>query len=153
MSHLIIHNAGAVKSHQKFTAAGITLLFWGALLYMWQPLISAVAWAFHIKLFYEHMIVLGGYNAFLQLAAFYVITAGSLMLSLFTWAKVNQFRFSGKDKRNEITQVSDANMANWFDVPVQHLVDWKQAKRVQIQLNDAGDIVEVRDNPQSSGLI
>ena len=62
---LIIDRPEWVSKGQRLSALGVTLFFWFALIYLWQPAISLLAWSFNIKLFYSHMVVLGGYETFL----------------------------------------------------------------------------------------
>ena len=146
MKNLIIDNSGSLNSSQKLTTASITLVFWGALFYMWQPLFSAIAWAFNIKLFYDHMIVLGGYAAFFSLTSIYVAVAGTMMMALYVWAKINQFRFRGKDKRKQMPEVSATKMASAFFVDEEELASWQDAKNVVIHLDDDGRITSVENN-------
>jgi len=96
---LIIDRADLVPPGQKATAWGITLLFWGALLYLWQPLLSLIAWGLNIHLFYNHMILLGGYRTFLDLLAMYLSVIAVLGGGLILWARINQWRFRGKERR------------------------------------------------------
>jgi biofilm PGA synthesis protein PgaD len=99
---LIIDRADLVPPGQKATALGITLLFWGALLYLWQPLVSVIAWGLNIHLFYNHMILLGGYRTFLDLLMKYLAVIAVLGGGLILWARINQWRFRGKERRTGI---------------------------------------------------
>lgn len=99
---LIIDRPDLVPPSQKLTAWGITLFFWGALLYLWQPLLSIVAWGLNIQLFYNHMILLGGYRTFFDLLVKYLITIAILGGGLIGWARINQWRFRGKERRTGI---------------------------------------------------
>lgn len=99
---LIIDRPDLVPPGQKLTAWGITLFFWGALLYLWQPLLSLLAWGLNIQLFYNHMILLGGYRTFFDLLVKYLITITILGGGLIVWARINQWRFRGKERRTGI---------------------------------------------------
>ena len=110
---LIIDRADLVAPGQKVTALGITLLFWGALLYLWQPLVSVIAWGLNIHLFYNHMILLGGYRTFLDLLARYLVVIAILGGGLILWARINQWRFRGKERR---TGIDATDMAALWEV-------------------------------------
>lgn len=99
---LIIDRPDLVPPGQKLTAWGITLFFWGALLYLWQPLLSLLAWGLNIQLFYNHMILLGGYRTFLNLLVSYLIIIAILGGGLILWARINQWRFRGNERRTDI---------------------------------------------------
>jgi biofilm PGA synthesis protein PgaD len=96
---LIIDRPDLVPSGQKLTAWSITLFFWGALLYLWQPLLSLIAWGLNINLFYNHMILLGGYRTFLHLLTFYLIVIALMGGGLILWARINLWRFRGRERR------------------------------------------------------
>lgn len=96
---LIIDRPDLVPPGQKLTAMGITLLFWAALLYLWQPLLSLIAWGLNLQLFYNHMILLDGYRIFLRLLSFYLVVIVCLGGGLILWARINQWRFRGKERR------------------------------------------------------
>ncbi len=96
---LIIDRPDLVRPGQKLTAMGITLFFWGLLFYLWQPLLSLIAWGLNIHLFYNHMILLGGHRVFLRLLTFYLSVIACLGGGLILWARINQWRFRGKERR------------------------------------------------------
>lgn len=111
---LIINRPDWVSKRQKFTAWGITLFFWAALLYLWQPLLSILAWGLNIRLFYNHMILLGGYRTFLDLLTMYLCIIAVLAGGLILWARINQWRFRGKERRKDIGNTDMASLSNNF---------------------------------------
>lgn len=113
---LIIDRPDLVPSGQKLTAWSITLLFWGALLYLWQPLLSIVAWSLNIGLFYNHMILLGGYRTFLDLLTMYLAIIALLGGGLILWARINQWRFRGRERRTGIGATDMASLCSSFGV-------------------------------------
>ncbi len=141
---LIINRADWVLRHQKYTAAGITLFFWAALLYMWQPALSLIAWALNLNFFYEHMVVLGGYRTFLDLLAFYGVVIGLLAGSLIIWAKINQWRFSGLDRRSGIESTAREDICETFLVEPESLGQWLGSRRFLIDVNEDSEVVEVQ---------
>ena len=113
---LIINEPRLVPSGQKLTAWGITLFFWAALLYLWQPLLSLIAWGLNINLFYNHMILLGGYKTFVHLLLFYVLVISVLSGGLILWARINQWRFRGRERRHGIDATDLLGMCIDFGV-------------------------------------
>lgn len=135
---LIIDRPDWVRPGEKLTALGVTLLFWGALLYLWQPLLSLLAWGLNVHLFYNHMIVMGGYQAFLNLLLFYGIVIGVLGGGLILWARINQWRFRGKNRRNGKFFTDDTQMCQEFAVDETVLQDLRGARRLTIKLTPEG---------------
>lgn len=140
---LIIDRPDWVRPGEKLTALGITLLFWGALLYLWQPLLSLLAWGLNIHLFYNHMIVMGGYHAFLNLLVFYAAVIGILGGGLILWARVNQYRFRGKNRRTGIYVTDEAKLCEGLGVSSERLAQLRASGRLTILLDEAGRIERV----------
>lgn len=133
---LIIEEPDSLRLPHKITAVTLTLLFWGILLYLWQPLISMVAWALNIKLFYNHMIVLGGYHNFLALVIDYLIVISIMGGVLIVWARVNLWRFRGKDRRKRPDDASPEELAQFFNVSAEQLQQWQTMNSLEVSLND-----------------
>ncbi len=133
---LIIDDRDELKMPHRLTAWGITLLFWGVMLYLWQPLISMLAWAFQIKLFYKHMVVLGGYEDFLALILAYAVVIICMGAVLLLWARINQWRFRGREKRQRMADVTAAQVAAHFGVEKAQLKQWQQSKCLRVTLDE-----------------
>ena len=140
---LIIDKPEKVKLHQKFTALGITLFFWFCLVWLWQPLISLLAWAFNIKLFYDHMIVLGGYRSVLVVAFFYTVTIVTLGGGLILWGRINQHRFRGKSKRSGGKPLTIENLSEHYEVSSEDIKKWREVKQMVVETNDRGFVSNI----------
>lgn len=138
INDLVIDKPEKVKFHQRFTAVGITLFFWFCLIWLWQPLISLLAWAFNIKLFYGHMIVLGGYHSVLMVAFFYSITIVTLGGGLILWGRINQYRFRGKSKRSSKRVVSIDELSSYYQVSSENIKKWREEKQMVVEVDDKG---------------
>ena len=139
-SSLIIDNRMALKTHHKVTSVGITLIFWAVIFYLWQPLISMVAWAFGFKVFYEHMIILGGFEGFVEMLARYALIISLLGGGLLLWAIVNKKRFKNKIRRASGIKVDSESISNFFKVDTYDRVDWVNAKNLNISISDDSEI-------------
>ena len=139
-NQFIINDSYGLKPGQKFTAIGITLLFWALLLYLWQPLISLLAWWLNIKLFYNHMIVLGGYQAFLEVALFYLTVIFILGGGLIFWARVNLWRFRGKKMRNFSGVIDDEQIRKFIGINEQQLNKLQSSRNIKLLLSESGEI-------------
>ncbi|MGK0442663.1 MAG: biofilm PGA synthesis protein PgaD [Pseudohongiellaceae bacterium] len=140
---LIINRPDLLKSHQKYTAIGVTLFFWGALIYLWQPAISLIAWTLNLNIFYEHMVVLGGYKNFFHLLAIYSGIIIVLVSALLLWAKVNQWRFTGIERRKDIGITSTESVANTFNVSQDSLEQWQSCHHLIVDVDENGLINKV----------
>ncbi|HUH36845.1 MAG TPA: poly-beta-1,6-N-acetyl-D-glucosamine biosynthesis protein PgaD [Spongiibacteraceae bacterium] len=146
---LIIDNARLVRPGQKLTALGITLLFWGMLLYLWQPLISLLAWGFNIRVFYSHMVILGGYQAFLDLLVFYSLIILCLAGVLLVWARVQLWRFADLRRRQAGAPVTTGAMAARFGISPAQLEAARARRELRVSLTVDGAVAHLQ--PESVG--
>lgn len=150
---LIINRPDWVTRGQQVTAVGTTLFFWFALLYLWQPLISLIAWAFNVKLFYSHMVVLGGYETFLDVWKTYALVIALMGGSLIVWARINQWRFRGSERRTAIPRTDDGDVADAFGVQPEQLQNWRTMKSVVLDIDENSQVEGVSSYiPRSNAL-
>ena len=139
-SNLIINHPDALKTHHKITSVGITLIFWLLVIYLWQPLISLVAWAFGYKLFYEHMLILGGLDGFIEMLVYYLIIVAILGGGLILWAVVNKIRFKNKYRRSGVPPVKPEWIAEHFNITQAEQAAWANSKNITIAISENSDI-------------
>jgi biofilm PGA synthesis protein PgaD len=144
-SMLIIDRPELVKTGERMSAWGITLFFWGVLLYLWQPALSLFAWAFNIKLFYQHMVVLGGFESFLTLLKIYAIVIACLGGALLLWAKINELRFRGKVRRAQVSEINTHQLAEYFVVSEPSLAVWQSDKVLYVHMRNDGQVTEINN--------
>lgn len=139
----VINRRDLITTRHRIAAVGITLFFWGALLYLWQPLIAAIAWVFEVKLFYDQMIVLGGLHAFRRLLLVYITVVACLGAALLIWAKINEFRFSGRERRGRFPNAAIDEIAESFHVDAERLYGWQQQSCLTVSFDDDGKLIDV----------
>ncbi len=137
---LIIDRPDKIPPGQKLTALGITLLFWGALLYLWQPLLSIIAWGLNIRLFYNHMILMGGYRTLLDLLVWYLAVIALLGGSLIFWARTNQWRFRGKERRSGIGATNVSTLATEFGLSAEEVASLSRHRVIAVTFDQYGKI-------------
>lgn len=136
MEELIINKRESLRAHHKVTYFSLTFIFWGFIAYLWQPLVSLIAWLFGFQLFYEHMIELGGYQAFIDSLKLDFQIIAAICITLIVWAKVNQWRFRGKCRRTLSRRVRQDEVAEYFKVEPSSLHELIQQKNVTLQISD-----------------
>jgi biofilm PGA synthesis protein PgaD len=143
MSELIIETPHLQNLRQRYGFATLTLLFWVLWLYMWLPLISLVAWFFGMKVFYFHMIELGGYVGLMELLGWYTLTVLLIAIVFGAWMLVNLFRFRGKERRRPIQHVKDQQVADYFGVDSEYLSRFSSARSVIVHQTKDGQITSI----------
>ena len=86
------------------------------------------------------MIILGGYQAFLDVALFYLTVILFLGGGLIVWARINLWRFKGKKARNFSGIVDNKEISKFIGVNEQQLNKLQTSKNVKILLSETGDI-------------
>ena len=146
---LIIESPDLQTIWMKYSYSVITFAIWGLWLYLWAPLLSLLAWFFGFSLFYEHMIELEGYKGFLKLLGLYALGITLLSSALLIWARYNQYRFRGKEKRRFAKPVTVEDKAIFFGIDEKDLARWRTMKSLKIRIDKKGDIMNVTTNGES----
>lgn len=140
---MIIENSKLQSKTQRSAWLGVTLVLWFAYVYLWLPLISLVAWWFGYQTFKYHMITLNGIVGFRDLLLIYLVVIILLGGLLLCWAKLEQFRFKGKARRNGTIPVSNFALASYFKVAETTLTQMQAKKVVRINFNKKGEMSEL----------
>lgn len=146
LDNLIIDQPHNISLLGRLVRLLITLFFWVCMFYLWQPLISIIAWKFKIKLFYEHIVILGGHASFENSMFIYFLIICFLGAVFLLWAKVNQWRFRGKDRRAALKLVTPEEIANFYNVPKEKIEDWQHYKNCTVYFDQQNQIRDVQKN-------
>lgn len=143
ISKLIIEKPEKQGPTRKLLLGGLTLLFWGAWSFLWTPLINTLGWAFGFYAFYEHLIVLRGWQGLVNRLPLYVLIVQIMGGSLILWAILNWSRFKGKERRQAMRDVTAEDVADWrTQAPVQ-VAGWQKARRLVVHYDHNGKLTEV----------
>ncbi len=109
----------------------ITVIMWGLWVYLVTPLVSLLLWLIGIYLFADRMIMLGGYQAFLEQLVNYSAVVFVMWLGLTLWVFWNMHRYGRKERRVELpSHVSDAAMAASMKLSTQAIMDIHASRHV-----------------------
>lgn len=146
MNPLVIEMPDLQTIRQRYASNVITFIFWVLWFYLWLPLISLVAWVLGIDLFYDRMVVRGGYDAFVEMLPVYALIVVLIGALLIIWGVYNMQRFRGKERRTHAHPVTISTIANYFIVDPARLVEWQQAKNLVIHIDELGMIQAVEEH-------
>lgn len=137
---LIINKSDKLKPIHKISEITITMAFWFIVLYLWQPILSLIAWSFGINWYYQHMVTLGGSEHLLNTLFNYLQVILTLGFALILWALSNKIRFKNKTRRSRIKPVTAVEIAEQFRVNIDVLDSLLKADNVNILINQEFDI-------------
>ncbi|MDX1762724.1 MAG: poly-beta-1,6-N-acetyl-D-glucosamine biosynthesis protein PgaD [bacterium] len=146
---LIIERPDLQTLWQKYSYGFFTALAWTIWLYLWLPLVSLIAWLFGVQVFYEHMILLGGYRGFLQLLTLYGSAVLFIAVVLIVWALSNQIRFRGKERRAPIPPATQEETARFFKISVDAVARAQAADRMVIAFDETSDAPQLEEAPEA----
>jgi poly-beta-1,6-N-acetyl-D-glucosamine biosynthesis protein PgaD len=145
MSQPIINRPDLQSFQQKYGQSLITVLFWILFFFFLRPLIGMVGWFFGLQLFTDIMLVKGGYHALLQLLGWYLGVIFVMGALLKCWALYNLFRYGRHEKRlRQPVPVTVAELAQHFQVDPGQLQNWQTARRVILEHDDNGRLIDGR---------
>jgi len=121
----------------------LTFLMWGVYFYLWLPLISLAGWLFGFRLFYDEMIIQGGYQTLMQVIGWYLLTIGLIVGTVLLWSYSNRTRFRGRERRRHSAPVSVETTTAYFNVTGADLARLKAAHRAVLVWDEAGQLTEI----------
>ena len=148
--HSLIIDVPEVQSRtRKFSYTMVTLVFWSIYFYMWLPLISLLAWVLGFRFFYQHMIVLGGYQGFLADAKLYFMVILSLSTIFIVWAKINLYRFNDVERRKGHQPITQTNQAEYYHLDENDIKNWQGLSHMVIHHDENGYPIEIIDQQKN----
>ncbi len=140
---LVIEAPNLQNLKQKYSFSFITFLFWLLWFYLWNPLISLLAWFFGWRVFYDNMILLGGWPGLMEKLNAYAITLLGMAIVFFGWAFYNNARFYNRKRRGKIWKVNTMNLSEEFSITHEEVLTCKSAKRIVINFDPGGQITHL----------
>jgi len=141
---LIIELPGLLGGRQRLAEAGVTLAFWFALLYLWQPLVNLLVWFLQGGLIYQTVVFPPEHDDLLQLLKVYFSTLSGLLVLYFFWAKGNEWRFRGREQRAPRPPIDSRRVGKHYGVDPGNLEKWRRFNQMVVELDDSGHVVTVR---------
>lgn len=129
----IIINRPDLKTKTRFfTEWGLALAGWIMWFFLVRPFLLVLAWLVGYELFYIHMVKYRGFeNAplFLQYGGLILV----IYLIMQGWNLYNARRFRGKERRMRPEDVTDAEMADFFEMDEDDIRALKECERVDAE--------------------
>jgi len=129
----------------------LTLVMWGIYIYLWIPLITLAAWLLGFERFYEVMISYGGFTVVIGLMDVYGLTIIGIAICVVSWSGINYYRFHSKERRYAVPATDPKKIGEFFGLPEAEAARVRTSRRLLIDLDQAGGIVEISHNATSPG--
>lgn len=144
---IFIHAPGLRLPHRRAGDQLLTFLMWAIYAYLWLPLISLIAWFLGIDLFYQEMVVNGGFDAFVDLSAWYLLIIGLIMLTVGAWSLSNYLRFHDNERRRPQPAATDEEIQSWFGVDSEIHESLRASRRMRLSFDSTGRLIDYAGLP------
>lgn len=138
----VIYRPDLLPARHRVMFSGITLAAWAIWVYLFLPLISALAWWLGVDTFASYMLNPDDRGYFVTLTIYLVVIAGAGLVIL-AWSRYNQLRFQGQDRRAAMPSVSPDMIQARFRVDRETLSQIYASKVMVLDLDPDGRIREV----------
>ena len=144
MDEMIIDKPENMKVSHYITSASLTVFFWGIAAWLAQPAFTILAWYINTRIGYEHMVILSGWNALADLAGIYVLSIAAMCGALLGWARLQQWRFRGKEKRKFTPELSNDEVSMWFGTNSFTRRHWMRLRNMNVYFDDENQMLQVK---------
>ncbi|HCF72340.1 MAG: poly-beta-1,6-N-acetyl-D-glucosamine biosynthesis protein PgaD [Proteobacteria bacterium] len=140
---LIIESPGLLSRPQRIVEIIVTLIVWIAILYLWQPLVRLLWWLVQSGLTDNNMSLPDEHIRLLQIFQNFLLPLLAILIVYLGWAKVNQWRFRGREQRASRTPIDAASVSQHYKVDPEKLRMWRRLRQMVIELSDTGYVTSV----------
>lgn len=147
---VIIDQPTAMRLPHRLTNIGLTMVFWGLLLWLWQPLLTLGLWYINSMITYDHMVVLGGWRPFIETSLVYMGVVSLQCGALIGWARLQQWRFRGKEKRGRPAELDNNSVAKWFGTHPFARRHWMRLRTMNVYFNEDNHELRIRPTNMES---
>jgi biofilm PGA synthesis protein PgaD len=125
----------------RYTSTFLTLVFWILWFYLWVPLITLAGWWFQIRLFEQEMVMVEGFDAFLEVLPTFIAVIFALTGTLGFWALYNYQRFKGIDRRKPVPSVGKDDLIELLPITESGLTAMQSNKISVVKITEQGEII------------
>lgn len=133
-----IHRPELQSRVQRSMYALLSTIGWLVWLYLFGPLLSALAWMFGYKRFNEY--VLNNTSHAMHTLMIYAIIIGAAGLAFVLWATYNLFRFRGRTRRATTEPATLAEVARTYQVSEALVAQIRGTKVQRVHHDEHGTI-------------
>lgn len=141
---VIIRSPDRLRLPHHLTSASLTVFFWSILIWLCQPVFTLAAWYFNFSVAKDQMADEQGWQALTSLAAAYGSSIVVICSALLIWARIQQWRFRGKEKRRWPVELSNEQVAHWFGTDPFARRHWMRLRHTNVYFNEGSQAMTIR---------
>jgi biofilm PGA synthesis protein PgaD len=117
LNDLIINRPEAMKTTRRRIEFSLTTIGWAVWLFLCRPLLMILLWFVSFRIFFRHMIDLGGLAGLQELKIIYISVIIFIVFMVRGWSFYNKVRFGKKTRRKFVRGVSEKRLEEYFRLP------------------------------------
>jgi len=133
---LIINAPDLQSLRQRYGGQFLTLLLWGAWIYLLMPLASLLLWLLGVQIAYEHMISLGGLDGLLDQLQAYSLAVIVIGVSWIGWSQYNRIRYGKRPRRRTSRPTHVAALAAFYGVSPANILEARRARTLWVEVGE-----------------
>lgn len=141
MKQYIINVPQLQSLPKRFSSFLVTILCWIMWGYLLYPIITVISWINGDYRVINEMRWFGGYKSLLELLQIY---AGTLIILGIVWIIWIALRLLCRHLATEVKIVTDEEIANFYHVEKQKIVDFRKQQNVTVFFDNEGQIVDLK---------
>ena len=138
-SPLVVDRPELQRNPQRLVYSVLTLVAWVVWVYLWLPLVTLVAWYFGLRIFLRE-IVIPDPRTMVTVGVVYGLVVLVLGGSLLVWSRYNVRRFRDRERREEVSPLSDQAISEWFGIPGETLAAFRSESSLTVHLDEHGQV-------------
>ncbi|MBN1870747.1 MAG: poly-beta-1,6-N-acetyl-D-glucosamine biosynthesis protein PgaD [Candidatus Omnitrophica bacterium] len=147
---LIINRPEVLKKTRRRIEFSLTTIGWAVWIFLCRPLLIILLWFLSFRVFFRHMVDLGGFVGLQQLKIYYVSVIIVIIFLVRGWNLYNKVRYGKKTRRKFVRGVSDERLEKCFKLPQGSAHQLQGMKRFDVDFFDGHQIrIRLPGKPQS----
>ncbi len=146
---LIINRPEALKVTRRRIEFSLTTLGWAIWIFLCRPLLIILLWLVSFRVFFRHMVDLGGLIGLQELKFVYISVIIFIVFMIRGWSFYNKVRFGKKTRRKFVRGVSEKRLEEYFKLPDGSAHQLQNMKAIDIEFLDKHQL-HIRDAERSS---
>lgn len=114
---LVINRPEALKTVRRRVELSLTTVGWMVWIFLCRPFLILFLWAVGFRVFFHHMVDLGGLKGLLELKIVYIAVLTLIVFLMFSWNFYNKMRYGTKTRRKPDQGVSINKLEEFFKLP------------------------------------
>ncbi len=147
---MIIERPDRQSRGRRFGFGFLTLVFWMIWLYLWMPLITALAWYLGFRQFELQFLQLGGFDGLREVLGTYFTVFELIVVAFLGWSLYNQRRHARNKQVFPPVRTRYGRMCRTFGLHKSGLLRLRHSKRAVVDYDIGRSVLVLETTPMKN---